>query len=206
MIKAIETKYKGYRFRSRLEARWAVFFDVARIKWQYECEGYWIGVDEQNQRQYLPDFYLPETETWIEVKGNHNMFKWGLLADAVDWGSGLPGTDYSYRTNRGLLLLGPIPQPQMFATIHPILQHCKGGLVTSAWFVDGGIQTSNDSEEWFDSMCVGDDDDAEYFESVKRWHEGTYARTSVNASPIISRAYSVARSARFEHGETPRIV
>jgi hypothetical protein len=27
-IKAIETSYKGYRFRSRLEARWAVFFDA----------------------------------------------------------------------------------------------------------------------------------------------------------------------------------
>lgn len=24
----IETEYKGYRFRSRLEARWAVFFDT----------------------------------------------------------------------------------------------------------------------------------------------------------------------------------
>lgn len=29
-IKAIDTYYKGYRFRSRLEARWAVFFDAAR--------------------------------------------------------------------------------------------------------------------------------------------------------------------------------
>jgi hypothetical protein len=27
MIKAIETRYKGYRFRSRLEARWAVRFE-----------------------------------------------------------------------------------------------------------------------------------------------------------------------------------
>lgn len=27
-MKAIETRYKGYRFRSRLEARWAVFFDA----------------------------------------------------------------------------------------------------------------------------------------------------------------------------------
>jgi hypothetical protein len=26
-IKAIETLYRGYRFRSRTEARWAVFFD-----------------------------------------------------------------------------------------------------------------------------------------------------------------------------------
>ncbi|MCB6994492.1 hypothetical protein LI177_13475 [bacterium 210820-DFI.6.37] len=27
-LKAIQTEYKGYRFRSRLEARWAVFFDA----------------------------------------------------------------------------------------------------------------------------------------------------------------------------------
>ena len=31
-IKAIETVYKGYRFRSRLEARWAVFFDACGVK------------------------------------------------------------------------------------------------------------------------------------------------------------------------------
>lgn len=39
-IKAIETSYKGYRFRSRLEARWAVFFDALGIEWEYEKEGY----------------------------------------------------------------------------------------------------------------------------------------------------------------------
>lgn len=27
MIKSIETEYNGIRFRNRLEARWAVFFD-----------------------------------------------------------------------------------------------------------------------------------------------------------------------------------
>lgn len=36
----IETRYKGYRFRSRLEARWAVFFDVLGVRWEYEPEGY----------------------------------------------------------------------------------------------------------------------------------------------------------------------
>ena len=51
MIKAIETKYKGYRFRSRLEARWAVFFDAIGLDWDYEAEGYDLdGV------YYLPDF------------------------------------------------------------------------------------------------------------------------------------------------------
>ncbi len=39
-FKAIETLYKGYRFRSRLEARWAVFFDALGLKWEYEKEGF----------------------------------------------------------------------------------------------------------------------------------------------------------------------
>jgi hypothetical protein len=28
-LRPIETRYRGFRFRSRLEARWAVFFDAA---------------------------------------------------------------------------------------------------------------------------------------------------------------------------------
>ena len=40
MTKAIETVYNGYRFRSRLEARWAVFFDALGVKYEYEAEGF----------------------------------------------------------------------------------------------------------------------------------------------------------------------
>ena len=40
MLRAIETRYKGYRFRSRLEARYAVLFDSLKIEWEYEPEGY----------------------------------------------------------------------------------------------------------------------------------------------------------------------
>lgn len=54
-IKPIETLYKGYRFRSRLEARWAVFFDALGIEWEYEKEGYDLG----EGGWYLPDFWLP---------------------------------------------------------------------------------------------------------------------------------------------------
>lgn len=64
-IKAIETNYKGYKFRSRLEARWAVFFDTAGIAWEYEPEGYVLS----DGRKYLPDFYLPRQKTYVEVKG-----------------------------------------------------------------------------------------------------------------------------------------
>lgn len=64
-MKAIETVYKGYRFRSRLEARWAVAFDFLGIQWEYEKEGF----DLEKDGWYLPDFWLPERKIWVEVKG-----------------------------------------------------------------------------------------------------------------------------------------
>lgn len=63
MIKAIETHYNGYKFRSRLEARWAVFFDTLGIKYEYERQGYVTAMGG-----YLPDFWLPDWECYIEVK------------------------------------------------------------------------------------------------------------------------------------------
>lgn len=66
VYKAIETYYNGFHFRSRLEARWAVFFDHLGIKYLYEPQGFVLG---EEKICYLPDFYLPELKTWIEVKG-----------------------------------------------------------------------------------------------------------------------------------------
>lgn len=60
------TIYNGYRFRSRLEARWAVFFDAIGMKYEYEPEGYDLG----DGVRYLPDFYLPEERCFAEVKAN----------------------------------------------------------------------------------------------------------------------------------------
>jgi hypothetical protein len=60
-IQAIETKYSGHRFRSRLEARWAKFMTVAGVTWAYEPEGYsFDGI------YYLPDFRLDRM--WLEIK------------------------------------------------------------------------------------------------------------------------------------------
>jgi hypothetical protein len=65
-MKAIETEYKGYRFRSRLEARWAVFFDACSIQWEYEPEGFELPCGTR----YLPDFWLPRFHggIYVEVK------------------------------------------------------------------------------------------------------------------------------------------
>ena len=65
MIQAIETIYNGYRFRSRLEARWAIFFSAMGVKYEYEPEGYRLS----DGTLYLPDFYLPESDTFVEIKG-----------------------------------------------------------------------------------------------------------------------------------------
>lgn len=52
-IKALPSIYGGVRFRSRLEARWAIFFDKLGVKWEYEPEGF-----DMDGVPYLPDFRL----------------------------------------------------------------------------------------------------------------------------------------------------
>lgn len=71
MIKALPTWFDGVRFRSRLEAQWAVFFTVAGIPWRYEESGY-----KMPGGCYRPDFRLyefvddyPHIPTYFEVKG-----------------------------------------------------------------------------------------------------------------------------------------
>lgn len=63
-LKPIETVYNGYRFRSRLEAKWAVFFDALGVEYEYEPEGFTLS----NGDYYLPDFFLPKSKIYVEVK------------------------------------------------------------------------------------------------------------------------------------------
>lgn len=79
-IQPIETKYAGCKFRSRLEARWAILFDHQGIEWHYEPDGFelrsdWKGKGKGPKRcpdrcryTYLPDFWLPQVEMYAEVK------------------------------------------------------------------------------------------------------------------------------------------
>lgn len=52
---AQQTHYNGRHFRSRLEARWAVFFDSLGIQYHYEPDGFALPSGEK----YQPDFLLP---------------------------------------------------------------------------------------------------------------------------------------------------
>lgn len=222
---AIETVYKGYRFRSRLEARWAVFFDYLKIRWEYEPEGYYVGMacearDEDgncpddhpelgaerctHRRMYLPDFRLPDFKSWVEVKGDVERLDFDLLADAVDWGMGLPDMSWSMSDNRGLLVLGPIPSgTSIWLPLHPILQHHKGGWLGLAQFCPGGFTAWNNGDQHFDSSW-GDQTGQEWTKTLVKHFHGDLGNDPKDAfnSYLVSYAYDAARQARFEHGES----
>ena len=64
-VTALQTNYKGYAFRSRLEARMAVILDELGWTWSYEPEGFSTA-----HGNYLPDFRVSHPHPmWIEVKG-----------------------------------------------------------------------------------------------------------------------------------------
>jgi hypothetical protein len=58
--RGIPTTYEGVRFRSRIEAKWAAFFDLVEWPWTYEP----LDLDG-----YIPDFVLGfSTPIAVEVK------------------------------------------------------------------------------------------------------------------------------------------
>jgi hypothetical protein len=63
-LRASPTWYGLTRFRSRLEAKWAIFYDAVGLRWIYEPEGY----DLENT-WYLIDFHFPDVNHWAEIKG-----------------------------------------------------------------------------------------------------------------------------------------
>ena len=58
------TAYNGYRFKKRLEARWAVFFDTLSIPYRYEYEEFRLG----NDITFAPSFFLPTLNSWAHIQ------------------------------------------------------------------------------------------------------------------------------------------
>jgi DNA-directed RNA polymerase subunit RPC12/RpoP len=56
--------YKGIFMRSNWEISYAKWLDNKSIKWLYEPKAFDLG-----NTTYTPDFYLPESDTYIEIKG-----------------------------------------------------------------------------------------------------------------------------------------
>jgi len=216
-IKPIETVYNGYRFRSRLEARWAVFFDAAGIKYEYEPEGYIIPctyhgrhIDDPNCNEletdvYLPDFYLPNFDIYAEVKGSDAQLKQdsGKLGDAIDYKS-------TPMSEKGLIILGQIPYRDVFSdgkgevipVFHTLYWH-KGVVSGYCAFVYFFKQKAPHTLLRLERCAhVGTpipkqvSTDCEWWDLVEDF--GYYTDPARTMLP-----YEKARQARFEHGETP---
>jgi hypothetical protein len=207
-IKAIETTYKGYRFRSRLEARWAVFFDTLGIRWKYENEGYQKEVDTVDGvriMRYLPDFFLPSRwggGMFVEVKGDKDALKknWQDNALMHDYDNILPDFHDSIgKGNAGLLLLSEVPEASQHKIyFHPVLQHHKGLVKSYAFFGGDGLSVVERSplSDLLDVSPVYNLDS-----SGTDWGIDTkYAPSDRHYAHVVN-AYAAARGARFEHGE-----
>jgi hypothetical protein len=57
-------KYKGIKMRSSWEIAYAKYLDKQGTKWLYESKTFDLG-----NCTYTPDFYLPESDTYVEIKG-----------------------------------------------------------------------------------------------------------------------------------------
>lgn len=214
-IKPIETLYNGMRLRSRLEARWAVFFDAIGMKYEYEPEGYAL----KDGTAYLPDFYLPTEEMFVEVKPERE----GAVKELEKVEQFVEGT------KNVVLILPTIPDRRdpdfwWFAAIykHPLRKMVLQRRVCF-WKYD------DDEPAWIGSdyyICnltelsfypKGRDDlrkrlpmipindmDMPYTKDEK---EGVTFRLSDDfvGWPDVSAAFDKARSARFEHGEKPKV-
>jgi len=189
MIKAIETQYKGYRFRSRLEARWAVFFDALGLKWGYEPEGYDLG----KAGYYLPDFYLPQIGCFWEVKPENGasnedeqrLWAFALSGENLVVAFGSPGSyqakpfPYAY-----------IPKEDDYA-LWTNFEGVGEGMLSHCPICDRVDFTYNGWAGYIAGCYC--------YKGYK-----SYKFDGTSTTKMLS-AITAARSARFEHGETPHI-
>lgn len=205
-IKALETHYAGCRFRSRLEARWAVFCDNLGITWQYEPEGLSVGhrlsLDE-GRFPYLPDFFLPDFDLWVEVKGSLDITEATRLLDAAASLSSNDGGGCHDDGGRDLLVLGPIP-PEYGDRLPVRLHMHKGQLQATRW---NPLVPGAGKHDW-ESIVVAEDygyGGAAMFDSRLGAERGIrLLLKGMWGAPFSRRAeaaFASARKARFEHGE-----
>mgnify|MGYP001012149479 CR=1 FL=1 len=193
MIKPIETQYAGYRFRSRLEARYAVFFDALGAAWEYEPEGYDLGY----AGLYLPDFRLPRLGVHVEVK-----------PPFVDVSPDLRAKMVAFRDGVGpIVLCQGLPTPAWCSILycHDIAESSAGGYENAcgwAWCMHCGALTiavtDNDAQLLRGDRSLYADAEMSELLSITACN---HTRGQHLIGPIID-AGTVARSARFEHGDT----
>lgn len=204
-IKPIQTKYRGYLFRSRLEARWAVFFDACGVDWEYELEGYDLG----NGIYYLPDFLLHNVQIggfgsgsefseirslYVEVKGQ--MTQSASEKIMLFYQAGLTG-DFPGVSDNPVLVLGDIPAGVTLAQMRSWVDtECRREHPWAARAFHFGTVDGMDCTAF---PGVNREGCLELFGQAEEYNRRFIDRRKTE------RAYCLAKQARFEHGERPEI-
>jgi len=79
-------EYKGIKFQGLWEVKFAKYLDNKNVKWERPHKTYKYIFENENHR-YLPDFYLPEYNLYIEIKGyptKRDFSKWEQFTDNLD--------------------------------------------------------------------------------------------------------------------------
>ena len=184
-IKAIETEYNGYRFRSRAEARWAIAFEHLGIEYMYEPEGYQLS----DGTKYLPDFYLPESKTYFEVKGvmtGKDMHKITQLQKdlGVNIAIGYPDLTFQASDNwaENYYQINECKEESWLMKCRECGKYFFTGDLGTWMCQCCGYYDGDNTAEW---VCAGDH---------KSWYQ-----------EIGAKIFREARQARFEHGEKPKV-
>jgi hypothetical protein len=207
-IKAIETIYRGYRFRSRVEARWAVFFDAVGLPFEYEKEGFKL----EDGTRYLPDFWLPSMKMWVEIKSELNFIECettGLFASSTSRDEKL----YVYPE---LVLMKRFRDCQAWPVACIVGQPGHHSIWFFAW--DMSSSSAGDYQSSDAIWCVSNGhvtlnvnivtpDREIYADGLNGpvLQHFTFSRDHGYILEPIENALRHARQARFEHGEKPRI-
>jgi hypothetical protein len=206
--KAIETIYRGYRFRSRLEARWAVFFDAVGLPFEYEKEGFVLD----DGTHYLPDFWLPTLKLWLEIKGELDFIEHTVPVDS----------SFILSRNEKLYACPVLDLMRRFRSCQPwpvaliVGQPGEHRIWFFAW--DMSSSSAGEYEDSNTLWCVANDQvtldvhisnpdreiysDSLYGDLMKQF---TYSRDYRYTLGPIENALLQARQARFEYGERPNI-
>ena len=183
-MKPIETEYKGYRFRSRLEARWAIFFDACGVDWEYEPEGYDLG----DGLYYLPDFLLHGVDgrdggdLYVEVKGQMTELDALKINRFAEQGG-------------KVLVVGKIPEGDNAADISEDISRRAYSNGNEGWPYEFNFETI-DGDHFAAHPGINKDGRFELFGD-----DSSYLCDQDDTA--TERAYRLARQARFEHRWVP---
>ena len=146
------TEYSGVTFRSRLEARWALFFDLMGWDWDFEPAKFYLP----GKATYIPDFYLYGPQLWVEVKGAPFLKERSLtkMALAVSGANPIPMRSAPYTTAARILILGNVVQSMEDSTpVHFLLERREFGVANMSHvsLTDSGVAPVGEPYGWWDA-------------------------------------------------------